>query len=90
MVKLPASDALNCSRPLYLTMASFSKRLIVDASNNYIMISATDIASEVCNVHKVFNQMQHNVDRLKAKSYLVLLTSHLGCQDLQERKPKGG
>ena len=73
MVKLPASDALNCSRPLYLTLASFSKRLIVDASNKSVMTSATDIASEVCDVHKVLNQMQlqYNVDRLKTKSYLV-------------------
>ena len=73
MVKLPAPDALNCSRPLYLTMASFSKRLIVDASNISVMTSATDNANEVCNVHKVLNQLQlqFNVDSLKAKSYLA-------------------
>ena len=67
-------------------MASFSKRLIVHASNNSVMTSATDNASEVCNVHKVLNrmQLQYNVHRLKAKSYLAQLTSRLGCQNLQE------
>ena len=39
-------------------MASFSKRLIVDASNKFVMTSATDVASEVCSAYKVLSQLQ--------------------------------
>lgn len=41
IVKLPTSDAWNCSCPLYLEMNNFIRRLIVDECNISVMISAT-------------------------------------------------
>ena len=35
-------------------MTSFSIRLIVGVSNNYVMTSATDITNEVCHMHAIF------------------------------------